>query len=126
MEPNKKIVVIHDEASVQEVVRGYLEKDHNLVYAAGNGQPVCATSILRVLVRPSRDQPRNQEGERGHGCHDEGRCNQNDGYRPPRERRVVVANGREEAPGRASHSTVPAAGGWWRHDERFVRTSRAR
>jgi DNA-binding response OmpR family regulator len=34
---NKKIVVIDDEASVQDVVRGYLEKDGYLVYVAGNG-----------------------------------------------------------------------------------------
>ena len=38
MEPNKKIVVIDDETSVQEVVRGYLEKDGYLVYVAGNGR----------------------------------------------------------------------------------------
>jgi DNA-binding response OmpR family regulator len=38
MEPNKKIVVIDDELSVQEVVRGYLEKDGYFVYVAGNGQ----------------------------------------------------------------------------------------
>ncbi|HEU0247890.1 MAG TPA: response regulator transcription factor [Gaiellaceae bacterium] len=38
MEPNKKIVVIDDEPSVQEVVRGYLEKDGYLVYVAGSGQ----------------------------------------------------------------------------------------
>ena len=38
MEPNKKIVVIDDEPSVREVVRGYLEKDGYLVYVAGNGQ----------------------------------------------------------------------------------------
>jgi len=38
MEPNKKIVVIDDEASVQEVVRGYLEKDGYMVYVAGNGR----------------------------------------------------------------------------------------
>ena len=37
VEPNKKIVVIDDEPSVQEVVRGYLEKDGYLVYVAGNG-----------------------------------------------------------------------------------------
>ena len=35
---NKKIVVIDDETSVQEVVRGYLEKDGYLVYVAGNGR----------------------------------------------------------------------------------------
>ena len=34
---NKKIVVIDDEASVQDVVRGYLERDGYLVYVAGNG-----------------------------------------------------------------------------------------
>ena len=37
MNVNKKIVVIDDEASVQDVVRGYLEKDGYLVYVAGNG-----------------------------------------------------------------------------------------
>ena len=35
---NKKVVVIDDELSVQEVVRGYLEKDGYLVYVAGNGR----------------------------------------------------------------------------------------
>jgi DNA-binding response OmpR family regulator len=35
---NKKIVVIDDEPSVQDVVRGYLEKDGYLVYVAGNGR----------------------------------------------------------------------------------------
>jgi DNA-binding response OmpR family regulator len=34
---NKKIVVIDDEPSVQEVVKAYLEKDGYLVYVAGNG-----------------------------------------------------------------------------------------
>jgi len=38
MTVNKKIVVIDDEASVQDVVRGYLEKDGYLVYVAGNGR----------------------------------------------------------------------------------------
>lgn len=38
VELNKKIVVIDDEPSVQEVVRGYLEKDGYLVYVAGNGR----------------------------------------------------------------------------------------
>lgn len=38
VEPNKKIVVIDDEPSVQEVVRGYLEKDGYLVYVAGSGR----------------------------------------------------------------------------------------
>jgi DNA-binding response OmpR family regulator len=33
--PNKKIVVIDDDPSVQEVVRAYLEKDGYLVYVAG-------------------------------------------------------------------------------------------
>jgi DNA-binding response OmpR family regulator len=34
-EPNKKIVVVDDDPSVQEVVRAYLEKDGYLVYVAG-------------------------------------------------------------------------------------------
>jgi DNA-binding response OmpR family regulator len=38
MGPNKKIVVIDDEPSVQEVVRGYLEKDGYLVYVAASGR----------------------------------------------------------------------------------------
>jgi len=38
VEPNKRIVVIDDEPSVQEVVRGYLEKDGYLVYVAGTGE----------------------------------------------------------------------------------------
>ena len=37
VEPNKRIVVIDDEPSVQDVVRAYLEKDGYLVYVAGNG-----------------------------------------------------------------------------------------
>ncbi len=37
MEFNKKIVVIDDEPSVQEVVRAYLERDGYFVYVAGNG-----------------------------------------------------------------------------------------
>ena len=35
-EPNKKIVVIDDEPSVQDVVRAYLEKDGYHVFVAGN------------------------------------------------------------------------------------------
>ena len=38
MEPNKKIVVIDDEPSVQDVVRAYLEKDGYHVFVAGNGR----------------------------------------------------------------------------------------
>ncbi len=34
---NKKVVVIDDEPSVQEVVRAYLERDGYFVYVAGNG-----------------------------------------------------------------------------------------
>jgi len=37
VEINKKIVVIDDEPSVQEVVRAYLEKDGYVVFVAGNG-----------------------------------------------------------------------------------------
>jgi DNA-binding response OmpR family regulator len=46
---NKKIVVIDDEPSVQEVVRGYLEKDGYLVYVAGNGREGLA---LAERVKP--------------------------------------------------------------------------
>jgi DNA-binding response OmpR family regulator len=35
---NRKIVVIDDERSVQDVVRGYLERDGYFVYVAGNGE----------------------------------------------------------------------------------------
>ena len=38
MDPNRRIVVIDDDPSVLEVVRGYLEKDGYLVYVAGNGR----------------------------------------------------------------------------------------
>ncbi len=38
MEENRKIIVIDDERSVQEVVRAYLERDGYLVYVAANGQ----------------------------------------------------------------------------------------
>jgi DNA-binding response OmpR family regulator len=34
-QPNKKVVVVDDDLSVQEVVRAYLEKDGYLVYVAG-------------------------------------------------------------------------------------------
>ena len=37
MSDNRKIVVIDDESSVQEVVRAYLEKDGYQVFVAGNG-----------------------------------------------------------------------------------------
>jgi len=37
MSENRKIVVIDDESSVQEVVRAYLEKDGYQVFVAGNG-----------------------------------------------------------------------------------------
>ena len=37
MRENRKIVVIDDESSVQEVVRAYLEKDGYQVFVAGNG-----------------------------------------------------------------------------------------
>jgi len=37
VEINKKIVVVDDEPSVQEVVRAYLEKDGYVVFVAGNG-----------------------------------------------------------------------------------------
>jgi len=36
IEPNKKIVLVDDDASVQEVVRGYLEKDGYHVFVAGD------------------------------------------------------------------------------------------
>ena len=36
--PNKKIVVVDDDLSVQEVVRAYLEKDGYLVYVAGTAR----------------------------------------------------------------------------------------
>jgi DNA-binding response OmpR family regulator len=35
--PNRKVVVIDDELSVQDVVRGYLERDGFQVFVAGNG-----------------------------------------------------------------------------------------
>ena len=38
MNENKKVVVIDDDPSVQEVVRGYLERDGYVVYIADNGR----------------------------------------------------------------------------------------
>jgi DNA-binding response OmpR family regulator len=46
---NKKVVVIDDEPSVQDVVRGYLERDGYLVYVAGNGAEGLA---LAERIRP--------------------------------------------------------------------------
>lgn len=46
---NKKIVVIDDEHSVQEVVRGYLERDGYRVFVAGNGSDGLA---LAERVKP--------------------------------------------------------------------------
>lgn len=47
---NRKIVVIDDERSVQDVVRGYLERDGYLVYVAGNGREGLA---LAERVKPA-------------------------------------------------------------------------
>lgn len=47
---NRKVVVIDDEPSVQDVVRGYLERDGYLVYVAGNGAEGLA---LAERTRPS-------------------------------------------------------------------------
>jgi DNA-binding response OmpR family regulator len=47
---NKKIVVIDDEPSVQEVVRAYLEKDGYQVFVAGNGADGLA---LAERLRPA-------------------------------------------------------------------------
>jgi len=45
-QPNKRIVVIDDDPSVQEVVRAYLEKDGYHVFVAGT-----ATEGLRLAER---------------------------------------------------------------------------
>ena len=59
--PNKKIVVIDDDPSVQEVVRAYLEKDGYLVYVAGTATEGLATAervkpglIVLDLMLPDR------------------------------------------------------------------------
>ena len=59
--PNKKVVVIDDDPSVQEVVRAYLEKDGYLVYVAGTGgdglaiaQRVGPGLIVLDLMLPDR------------------------------------------------------------------------
>ena len=46
---NKRIVVVDDDPSVQEVVRAYLERDGYLVYVAGTGNKGLA---LAEQVRP--------------------------------------------------------------------------
>jgi len=48
-QPNKKIVVVDDDPSVQEVVRAYLEKDGYLVYIAGTAGEAIA---LAERVKP--------------------------------------------------------------------------
>ena len=61
MAENKKIVVIDDEPSVQEVVRAYLEKDGFMVYVAGTGSEGLALAertqpalIVLDLMLPGR------------------------------------------------------------------------
>ena len=48
-QPNKKIVVVDDDPSVQEVVRAYLEKDGYVVYVAGTAGEAIA---LAECVKP--------------------------------------------------------------------------
>ena len=48
-QPNKKIVVVDDDPSVQEVVRAYLEKDGYVVYVAGTAGEAIA---LAERVKP--------------------------------------------------------------------------
>ena len=48
-QPNKKVVVVDDDASVQEVTRAYLERDGYLVYVAGTAAEGLA---LAERVRP--------------------------------------------------------------------------
>jgi len=49
---NKKVVVIDDERSVRDVVRGYLERDGYLVYAAGDGAEglALAERVMPALI----------------------------------------------------------------------------
>jgi len=60
-EINKKVVVVDDDASVQEVVRGYLEKDGYLVFLAGTAREGLAVAervkpglIVLDLMLPDR------------------------------------------------------------------------
>ena len=59
--PNKKIVVVDDDPSVQEVVRAYLEKDGYLVYVAGTAADGLSTAervkpglVVLDLMLPDR------------------------------------------------------------------------
>ena len=60
-EINKRVVVVDDDVSVQEVVRAYLERDGYLVYVAGTGQQGLAIAeqvkpglIVLDLMLPDR------------------------------------------------------------------------
>ena len=60
-QPNKKIVVVDDDPSVQEVVRAYLEKDGYLVYVAATAAQGLATAervkpglVVLDLMLPDR------------------------------------------------------------------------
>jgi DNA-binding response OmpR family regulator len=60
-QPNKKIVVVDDDPSVQEVVRAYLEKDGYLVYVAGTAADGLSTAervkpglVVLDLMLPDR------------------------------------------------------------------------
>ena len=60
-EINKKVVIVDDDASVQEVVRGYLEKDGYLVFLAGTAREGLAVAervkpglIVLDLMLPDR------------------------------------------------------------------------
>lgn len=71
-EPNKKIVVVDDDPTVQEVVRGYLEKDGYHVFVAGNAadgldlvgriKPGLIVLDLMLPDRPGEDVAREIRG----------------------------------------------------------------
>ncbi len=63
------------------------------------------------LVRLSCDEPRDQERKRDDRRDDENNADEEDDHRPPWERRIVVADRREEAPEGVSQAEAPSVGG---------------
>ena len=63
------------------------------------------------LVRLSCDEPRDQERQRDDRREGENNADEEDDHLPPRERRIVVADRREEAPEGVSQAEAPSVGG---------------
>jgi hypothetical protein len=62
------------------------------------------------LIRLSCDEPRDQERQRDDRREDENNAEEENDHRPPRERGIVVADRREEAPEGVWQAEVPSVG----------------